>query len=281
MTIKEAVVEYGNEAEFLGKRSRSWRSHAREILEVFGEDTAVTEAAKPQSVVRWMGLCRNRGNSPKTIQEKLGFLKQVCRLSTEAGVPAAFPRRLSQSIVVDNARDRVLSEREIKELKAAMRPDDWKIVEFFMKTGLRSQEGALLRVADCHFGKGTMTILADNVKTKRRRTLPLIAEPRAMAAKAAKGRHEYVLNPPGFDGYQNRISMIETWKQTVFRVALRVAGIKDFRFHDLRHVFVTHLLERGAEHVAVTHLAGWESPSYIKRYGNLRLNSLTKAMSLA
>ena len=66
-----------------------------------------------------------------------------------------------------------------------------------------------------------------------------------------------------------------------FRPALLAAGIKDFHWHDWRHQACTSMMENGADQMAVTDVLGWDSPKYLRRYTNLRMKTLAKAMSLA
>jgi integrase len=54
-----------------------------------------------------------------------------------------------------------------------------------------------------------------------------------------------------------------------FHTALRKAGIKDFRFHDLRHTSASHLLMRGASVKAVQEHLGHTSIAMTQRYSHL------------
>lgn len=279
MTISEAILEYGNEHRDMGRRSNTWRSFAREVEAMWGS-MSVKEAVMPVNVRQWIAQCRERKNAAATLRDKLAFLKALCRLSSEAGYPVAFPKRLAAGIVVDNARQRILTAQDLKSLEAAMHPSDWAIVKFLFKTGLRSQELFNLRVADCHFGKGTMHIRF--TKTGRSRFVHMVGFVREYCANAARQRREYVVQPKGFDNYTtSRRGLGEAWKAQVFRPALRRAGIKDFRFHDGRHQCCTSMIDNGANPMAVSDAMGWTSGTYIKRYTNLQANSLKKAMALA
>lgn len=278
MTINEAVNEYATEHVAMGRKSRSWKSHARATLAYFGADTELAEAVKAASVAKYIGECRAAGNAAATLREKLGFLKALCRLSAESGQHVAFPRRLSEGIVVDNARERVLSDKERCALQRELKACDWEVMEVFFRTGLRSKEAFLLRVADCHFGKGIAMIL--DTKTGRSRPIPMVGWFREYCARAAKAKREFVVLLKGFEHYSSRIVAGEAWKQKVLRVALKRAGISNFRLHDGRHMATTDLIEAGAKDADVTAIMGWKSSTYLKRYTNLSAKRLAATMAL-
>ena len=55
----------------------------------------------------------------------------------------------------------------------------------------------------------------------------------------------------------------------VFKTACEKAGIKDFRFHDLRHTFASWIAMNSKDIYAVQNLLGHSSPSVTKRYAHL------------
>ena len=57
--------------------------------------------------------------------------------------------------------------------------------------------------------------------------------------------------------------------RTAFALALKRAGIKDFRFHDLRHTATSHLVMRGATLTDVKEILGHSDMKTTLRYAHL------------
>ncbi len=51
--------------------------------------------------------------------------------------------------------------------------------------------------------------------------------------------------------------------------ALKRAGIRDFRWHDLRHTWASWLVQAGVPLSAVQELGAWETASMVRRYAHL------------
>jgi integrase len=62
--------------------------------------------------------------------------------------------------------------------------------------------------------------------------------------------------------------------KAAFNAALRRAGIRNFKFHDLRHTFASHLVMRGGKPMTMTLYYAHLSPEHKKKAVNL-LNGLT------
>ncbi|MDI6642183.1 MAG: site-specific integrase [Elusimicrobiota bacterium] len=65
-----------------------------------------------------------------------------------------------------------------------------------------------------------------------------------------------------------------------FMTALRKAGISNFRFHDLRHTFCSHLVMAGVDIYTVKELAGHRSVEMTIRYSHLAPNQKKVAVEI-
>ena len=63
-------------------------------------------------------------------------------------------------------------------------------------------------------------------------------------------------------------------------LACRRAGITDFRFHDLRHTYASHLAMRGVHIRALQELLGHKTLAMTQRYSHLAPEQLQNAVKL-
>ena len=63
---------------------------------------------------------------------------------------------------------------------------------------------------------------------------------------------------------------------SAWRLALKRAGIENFRFHDLRHTWASWLVQSGVPLSILQEMGGWESIEMVRRYAHLAPNHLTE-----
>lgn len=57
--------------------------------------------------------------------------------------------------------------------------------------------------------------------------------------------------------------------RNAFEDAVERAGLKDFRFHDLRHTFASYLAMNGASLLEIAEVLGHKTLAMVKRYAHL------------
>ena len=64
-----------------------------------------------------------------------------------------------------------------------------------------------------------------------------------------------------------------------FSVALQKAGIEEFRFHDLRHTFVTNMRKAGKQDRAIMKITGHKTMSVFLRYDTVDDEDLRRVIA--
>ena len=157
-------------------------------------------------------------------------------------------------------------------------PVHWRdraILEFLYATGVRVSELVDLRLNGLDLEEGLCTVFG---KGSKERMIPL-GRPACVALSRYLGEVRPVLEKGKGDGrvFLNQrgrpLSRTAVW--TIVKLAARSAGLKNkVSPHVLRHTFATHLLEGGADLVAVQELLGHADISTTQIYTHLDLRYL-------
>jgi integrase len=163
-------------------------------------------------------------------------------------------------------RVRYLSDEERHQLLEACQdsrnPYLYIIVMLALATGAR--RGELLRLCwpDVDLKRGTLTF--HETKNGDRRAVPLTGQALTLMHQHAKVRRlDTALVFPDATG-KRALGIREAFEGAVER-----AGIKDFRFHDLRHTFASYLAMNGATLAEIAETLGHKTLAMVKRYAHL------------
>lgn len=163
-------------------------------------------------------------------------------------------------------RIRFLSADERKALLEACRASDnpylYTVVVLALSTGARYSEIMYLTWDQVNLAKGT--IILHKTKNKSRRTLHihgLALELLQSLRQVPRVDTPYVF--PRADG-KAPLEIRKAWEK-----ALAASGVKNFRFHDLRHTAASYLLEDGATLVQLSEILGHKTLQMVKRYAHL------------
>lgn len=162
-------------------------------------------------------------------------------------------------------RVRYLSDEERGRLldacRKSARPELYLIVLFALTTGMRRGELLGLRWQDIDLERRVAVL--HNTKNGDRRSVPIVPEVAALLREHGKVRkldNDLIFASDGRD---------PIWFDKFWYRALKVAKIKDFRFHDLRHTAASYLAMSGATVPELAAVLGHRTLQMVKRYAHL------------
>lgn len=176
---------------------------------------------------------------------------------------------------VYNERDRWLTKDE--EKKVLENSPEWlrDIISFALNTGLRQDE--LLSLEWNRVNISRRTILVQKTKNGKPKTIPLneIALNvinRRLKVKSIKNDFVF-FSKNGKKIYGSNL-------RRAFYLVTKKSGIKDFRFHDLRHTFATRLAQAGIDLYKISKLIGHKDIKMTQRYSHHCPDSLLDGVEI-
>lgn len=174
-------------------------------------------------------------------------------------------------------RNRRLSVEEETKLLAAVNQHSnpmmgW-IVGIALETGMRWSEILTLRRIQVDLDRRIVRLL--KTKNTQPRTVPLSIKAvllfRAAVSNPTRPEDTDLIffGEPGRDGKRRPYQFDRMWQ-----AIKRKQGLKDFRFHDLRHEAVSRFVEAGFSDQEVAAISGHKSMQMLKRYTHLRTEDL-------
>lgn len=161
---------------------------------------------------------------------------------------------------INNRRSRRLSGEEFKALLRALRKCQNDFIRpmalFAIETGMR--RGEILNAQWQHLNLDNRTLFLPMTKNGEARTVPL-------TQKAIRILRSLGVKKSGsiFDTTEQSFEM--AWRRTIVR-----SGLKNFRFHDLRHEAVSRFFERGLSVPEVALISGHRDFRMLFRYTHLK-----------
>ncbi len=181
-------------------------------------------------------------------------------------------------------RNRRLSVDEEKRLLAAVNnhsnPMMGWIVRIALETGMRWSEILTLRKSQVDLERRIVRLL--KTKNTQPRTVPLTLPAAEMfknaIANAARPDDTELIffGEPGRDSVRRPYQFDRMWQ-----VIKKKQGLRDFRFHDLRHEAVSRFVEAGFSDQEVSAISGHKSMQMLKRYTHLRTEDLVARLDQA
>jgi integrase len=239
----------------------------RDLEKVFGPmlikdiKPAMVEKYQHQRLeeLTWHGKPRSAANVNRTIT----VLKRMFNLAVREELAEKNPCWKVKLLSENNARDRILSPEELDQLLQYLPKHAALVIHFAYLTGMRAREIFTLTWNKVDLGSRTIRLSAEDTKTKEPRLIYINDMALDILSEAGKVRglkHNQVFTFRG-----QPIKGI----RTAFLKACQRAGIKDFRFHDLRHTLNTNMRKAGVDHSVIMKLTGHMTAAMFHRYNTV------------
>lgn len=171
----------------------------------------------------------------------------------------------------NNSRERSLNFDQAKQLLNELPEHLREMALFSLATGLR--QGNVLKLEWSQVNLELRHAWIHGAQSKNRRPIAVPLNDIAMATlKRQIGKHPqrvftYLGNP------------LKAANTRAWGLALKRAGIEDFRWHDLRHTWATWQRQAGTPTHELQRLGGWRTGSMVERYAHLAPDHLAIAAS--
>jgi len=214
------------------------------------------------------------GKSPATVNRKMAMLKHLVRKANDWRMVDDGTLRTIRKVKQlkePPGRLRYLTREEAQRLLADCKSHIRPIVSVALNTGMRRGEILKLKWDDVDLRNGFL--LAKDTKNGESRAVPINAAVREVLGGIVRRLNsQYVFcNPKG--------QPLKEIRHT-FDSACRKAGIRDFRFHDLRHSAASFMAMGGVSLLAIGTILGHKTASMTKRYSHLSPGHLQGAVAV-
>ncbi len=207
---------------------------------------------------------KERANQVKldTINRELALLRAILNKAKEWGkLQTSVPQ--IKLFKVDNKRVRYLLPEEEKMLLNECPEPLKSIVIIALNTGMRKGEILSLKWQDIDIKEKFITLT--DTKNREKRYVPINETVIDTLIRLDKNPNSEYL----FPGINNSSHIDESYISHKFKGIVNKLGIKDFRFHDLRHCFASKLVMRGIPLNTVQELLGHKDYKMTQRYSHL------------
>ncbi len=165
-------------------------------------------------------------------------------------------------------RVRWLTHEEASILLAELPEHLNSMAIFTLETGLRQANVSGLTWSQVDLERKCAWIHPDQAKARKAIPVPLSQAAIEVINKQAGKHKEYIFTYEG-----NKIANVST---RAWRKALERAGIKDFRWHDLRHTWASWMVQKGCPLNVLQELGGWSDYKMVQRYAHLNSDHLAQ-----
>ena len=206
---------------------------------------------------------------PATVNREVACLKHMYTKAIDWDYVKANPVKGIKKLKEPPGRLRYLKSEEAETLVKACSDHLGPIVVTALNTGMRKSEILNLKWRDVDLINRMITVI--KTKNNESRVIPInqtLYKELISLAKNPNGK--YVFS----DGHGQPFGDVKKG----FSAALKRAKIEDFRFHDLRHTFGSHMVMQGVDLRTVQQVMGHKDIKMTMRYSHLSSGHVKEAM---
>lgn len=174
-------------------------------------------------------------------------------------------------------RIRWLTREEADRLLACLPEHLAEMARFSLATGLRKDNVVSLEWPQVDLARRIAWFHSDQTKNKKALSVPLNAES-ILVLRRQTGKHAtrvFTYRPGSKKGKPVRLARpVDQVNTKAWHKALIRAGIKDFRWHDLRHTWASWHVQAGTPLQVLQELGGWSSYEMVLKYAHLSAGHL-------
>ena len=277
-TLSETLGTYYNDKSQYQSSAKTTMSQAKILLRELGAKTftdTLTDDKIARFVSKQRATCENA-----TVNRRIELLGRAVRHMAKV-YNATCPKLDLPAAKLKEPKERIreLSASEQNRLFHALPSEYHPFVSFALMTGARISEISNLEWEDIDLPYKEIKF---RIKGDDEILFPINAEIAALLSALPTSnilsQRKYVflrLDKQANDHVQIR-SDGGTFG-TAFRLALKDAGIKNFRFHDLRHTFATRMLRQTNNLKLVSKLLGHKDTKTTERYAHVMMDDMRSA----
>ena len=251
------------------------------IRDYQGEDRVRLDSIDRLTVRSWLAWLSRSGRAKTTINRKLAAVKSFLAFLHRQGFIESNPGVSIRSLKTEHRLPQYLSSEQAAALMASFGRKDLRgvcataMIELFYSSGLRLSELVELNISSYDPARRMVRVMG---KGSKERLVPVGSVAAEAIGDYLEERKRLFGAPEPADALFVGRSGKRIDRRQVQRLvaeACRRAGIsRGSSPHTLRHSFATHLLDRGAELMAIREMLGHESLSTTQKYTHVSVERL-------
>jgi len=273
LILSTAILSEKQDYIMIARRNFQSDKYRLEKLEEYFKDTELRKIT-PLMILKFRASRLKAENTKSTCNRYLALLKKMFNFAIEEGyLEENLVKKIKLYSEKDNQKERILTEEEEGRLMKRSSEHLKPILAVALNTGMRLGEILGLKWNQIDFS--TKKIRVEKTKSGKVRFIPIndVLFEELVKLRSKDNQSTYLFINP-------ETGKPLTTVKTAFKAACKRAGIKDLRFHDLRHTFGSRLVERGVDIITVKDLLGHSTVKITERYTHSNQEQKIRAVEL-